>query len=135
MATQEWHAIALDVTEHYRLAEEDRPYITAIWDVFFYDATTATHLCEITPSYHLRYLYTTALTVDDCPDSVRDRIDSAYCYEPTEDTYMHVSSVKRYISAHPDRHHAASAKLNAHDDPEEDAEEAIREYWQGNCPF
>jgi hypothetical protein len=107
----EWHAVALDVTEHYQIQEDHRPHVTAIWDVYAYDAASATYVCEMTPSRLLIHLYTTAVTTADCPEDMREEIDGLYCQSGDTEpyTYMHVSRVNAYVEAHPDRHVARGA--------------------------
>lgn len=118
-------AVALDVTASYFISEEHRPYIKAIKDVFFYDQNSQTHLCEATPSFYLNHLHTFVEFNENTPDEMQDKIDQAYCYEPTDDSYMHCSDVERL----PQRvQYDATGK-------EEQDEEIVREYWQGNYPF
>lgn len=129
----EWWAVARDVTSDYSIAEEDKPKIKRILDVFYYDANTYTYCCELAPSYHLRYLYTTIETDLDTLDEDRDRLDEEYCHEPTEDIYMHASDVKSL----PADLKVAFGEIADHidrSDPQEE-EDYVRETWQGNCPF
>lgn len=117
------HAVALDVTRHYNLAEEDKPLITRILDVFIYNPGERHHACEITPSYWLEHVYTTVETAVDTSDEDRERLDLKYAHEPTEDCYMHISDVEKVPE---DRRK---------DLGEFESLEEAREYAQGNCPF
>lgn len=118
----DWRAVGLDVTSHYHIDDEDKPYVERIIDTFFYDRTEHTHLCEMTPSYFLRYLSTFIVSKENTPEHVREHLDQKYCYEPTEDSYVHVSDVDRITEF--------TATYG------EDAdEETVREYWSGNTPF
>lgn len=84
--------VSVNDTQHYNLRPEDRADIVSIHTVYAYTPEVHVHLCELTPSYELRYLYT-YLTAADHVDSWRaDELDSVYCYEPNEDTYMHCGS-------------------------------------------
>lgn len=118
----EWHAVGLDVTGHYRIAEEDRPHIRRIIDTFIYDRSTVTHLCELTPSYDLHFLHTEIEWEGFPPDEIRERLDERYAHEPTEDCYMHCSDIDRVKEMHVPFGRPAS-------------EDEARDYWQGNCPF
>lgn len=123
----DWRAVGLDVTQHYNLQDEDRPHVTRIIDVFFYDRNEHTHLCELAPSYYLRHLYTVIVSPDETPDDVRDRLDGRYANEPTDDCYMHVSDVDRLTDL--------TASYGDSDEDKAADEETVREYWQGNCPI
>ncbi len=123
-------AIALDFTRYFTIDEEDKPFIKAIKAVFFYEPDVATYCCELTPSYFLEYLYTYVeyKDADDRPEStdkeseaIRARCDERYCYEQTDDFYMHCSAVKALT---PQRECGEF----------ENADEA-REHLQGNWPI
>lgn len=118
----DWRAVGHDVTRHYNISPEDAPHVEKIVDVFFYDRNEYTYLCELTPSYYLRYLYSFVSCKDDTSDDVRDRIDDRYGYvhEPTDSVYVHVADVDPLPSV-------------AYG--QEATEEEVREYWQSNCPF
>jgi hypothetical protein len=120
----DWRAVGIDVTAHYSVAEEDKPHVKRIIDVFFYDRNEHTHLCEATPSYFLRYLYTTIEYAEGVffNEDLRERLDQEYAHCYTEDSYMHVSDVDRITEL---------AAVYG----EEATEEEVREYWQGNCPL
>ena len=118
-------AVALNVTSHYEIEEKDRPFIKSINDVFMYDQNTRTHLCEATPSYYLVYLYTFVLFVEGAPDEVVGEIEQRYCYEPTENSYLHCSDVEALPMR---RQYDATGT-------EEQSEELAREFWQSNLPF
>ena len=127
----DFQAVKLNVTRFYRIEKEDTSYIDAIWDVFMYDKNTHTYCCEMTPSYFLIHLYTTVVFKDELckesdavSESIRDRIDQRYCFEPTDDCYMHVSDIDEL---------PLRDKTN-YAEPFEDEEDA-REYMCGNCPF
>jgi hypothetical protein len=122
----DWRAVGMDSTFAYIIAEEDRPYVKRIIDVFFYDKNEHTYVCELTPSYFLRHLYTFIEWADGPEVSAgkQDELDNRYCHEPTDDTYMHCSDVDRlteFVATLPDSGN--------------DTEDEVREHWQGNCPF
>lgn len=121
MAT--WKAVAVNDTAAFNLDPEDAPHIYRIWSVYFYDADERTHLCEATPSYHLRGLYTTVEFFVGVCEEVRERIYDRYTQEGVEDTYMHCSTVERF-------HNVEYGPVD--DDTTEDD---VREHWQGNHPF
>ena len=119
-----YSAIALDVTSHYVIAEEDKPFVESIHDVFFFCTSEHTYCCEITPSYYLQYLYTYVKLVDgegDKYEEMREHLDTTYCYEHTEDSYMHVWRVKGMQGV------VECGNFESDDD--------AREYLQGNCPI
>lgn len=91
----EFWAVGLDVTKHYEIEEEDKPYISQIVDVFVYNRNECTHCCELTPSYWLMYVDTFVRFGPTPSDEVKERIDSRYCHEATEDCYVHCSDVDK----------------------------------------
>jgi hypothetical protein len=119
----EFWAVGLDVTRHYQIEDEDKPFVDKIIDVFIYNKNECTHCCELTPSYYLEYLETFVLFEGDVPDEVRERIDERYCHEPTEDCYAHTYFVDGLTKWH--------VKFPGE---AENLEEA-RDYWSGNPPF
>jgi hypothetical protein len=129
----DFRAVALDETQYYRIDQEDKKHIKAIFGVYIYNKNEYTHVAEITPSYWLEPLHTVVLfkgrlaspaTRQD--ESLRDELEQKYGYEPMDDTYMHVYSIDAYVKKHP--------KLHFQYGEAEDIEE-VREYWQGNPPF
>lgn len=96
----EFWAVGLDVTKHYELEEEDKPYVSNIVDVFIYNKNEVTHCCELTPSYDLVYVDTFIRFGQFTSDEVRERIDSRYCHEATEDCYVHVHDVDKLKEWH-----------------------------------
>jgi len=119
----EFWAVGLDVTDHFQIEDEDKPFISRIIDVFIYDKTEHTHCCELIPSYWLVYLNTFVLFEGEAPDEVHERVVERYCHVPTEDCYIHISDVDKLKDWHVKFHGEA-----------ENLEEA-REYWSGNPPF
>lgn len=129
--------IALDETEYYNIAEEDRPHIKKILGVYMYQPDVRTHCCELTPSYWLEPLYTTIVFADHVygegpDDSIEallilqdliDSLDNKYAHEPMEGCYVHC----RVIQARPfNSEHIEGGEF--------ESEEEAREYYQGNCP-
>ena len=115
------NAISVDYTAFYNLAVDDASHIKAIKTVYIYEPDSHTHLCELTPSYFLSNLYTYIEFADNVSDDKREYLDQRYCYEDSEDTYMHCSRVGRM----PERKECGNF----------DSFEDAREYLQGNCPF
>lgn len=114
-------AVALDETRYYSIAEADKPLIKAIKSVYIYNRDERTFCCEITPSHYLEYLYTYVEYADEPSDEVQDHITTTYCYEPTDDFYMHCHVVKRL---------AESKDCGSFESMQE-----AREYLQGNWPI
>jgi len=88
-------ALALDVTRYYHNLP---PEVKAIRECYVYDPESCTHLCELTPSYHLVYLYTSLECTSDTSDERREELECKYCYQEPEDTYMHVRDVQKMTS-------------------------------------
>jgi len=90
------NVIALNETQFYRFQKEDCVLIKEIRAAYAYNPESRTHLCELTPSYFLRYLYSYIVLEDgvEVSDDKRSELDERYCYEPTDDTYMHCLTVK-----------------------------------------
>ncbi len=86
-------AVALDDTQQYfRLP----PEIVSVHTVYAYTPDKCTHLCELTPSYDLRFLYSYIVCTDDTPDERRGELTEEFCMSGAdEDTYMHCGSVER----------------------------------------
>lgn len=119
----DWHCVGFDHTKHFRIQEEDKPYIEKIVGAYFFDRNSYTYCCEITPSYDMRFLHHSVHFRDaDTPDEIKDRIHERYEYEYAEDCYMHVRDVK-------------DLKSVAYGEVDEDTtEDDVREYWQSNHP-
>jgi len=113
-------AITVNDTAHYTIKPEDRADIQSIHTVYVYDCGVRVHCCELLPSYELRYLYTYIAYSADVGDERLDELESRYCHEGGDDTYMHCRT--RIFDT-------------AKDCGEfETMEEAIV-HLQGNCPF
>ena len=77
----------------------DKAYIKEIRSVYAYDPESGTYLCELVPSYDLRYLHTYIVFTDELEkqklsDELRDILDEKYCHQDSEDMYMHVSDIR-----------------------------------------
>lgn len=83
------NAISVNDTAYFAIRAEHVPLIREIRTVYIYEPETGTYLCEMTPSHELRYLYTYLVPHDDVDSELADSLDSEYCHEPNEDTYMH----------------------------------------------
>ncbi len=116
------NAISLNETRWYNLKEEDKPFIKEIRATYAYNPNSCTHLCELTPSYDLRYLHTYLVWNEEPSDSKKEELEERYAHCGNEDTYMHCSTVKSL-----DCPKKECGEF-------EDMEEAC-EYLQGNWPF
>jgi hypothetical protein len=101
----------------------DKKYIKEIYTVFLFDKNTVTHLCEVTPSYFLAFLYMSIVFADNTPEDIRDKLDNKYGREGLDDTYMHVRDVEKL-----------ETKLIGNSNKFETFDDA-KEYACGNCPF
>jgi hypothetical protein len=138
-------AIALDETGFYNLDPTDAVHIKRIFGVYLFDRNQQTHLCELTPSYYLVYLYTSIEFADETDDNVREELDEKYAHEATDDgDYIHCHEAERILGdakPYTSYHYGDVAEHDQEDDIEDlderhDAElEHIREYLCCNCPF
>lgn len=136
------YCLAFDETQGYAIAEADRPLIAQIQSVYLLDRNQRTHLCEITPSYYLTHLYDTVVAVDGVGDEERDRLDSEYAHEASDDKYVHCHEIDWIIEAR-DRgvvYHYGDPEVpddeDKTDEENHDAQmEALREHFCGNCPL
>lgn len=116
------NAVSINETAYYNIREEDKSCIKEIRSVYAYNPETRTHLCELTPSHYLEYLYTYIIHTDDVSDDKVSELDNGYCYEPRDGfLYMHVWDVR-----------ALPMKKEC---GEFDSFEEACEYLRGNCPF
>lgn len=92
------NALALNHTKYYNIREEDQPYIKEIHSAYAYEPESGTYLCELTPSYHLQYLYTYIVWANEPSEERRGELDERYCYEDNDDIYMHCSDVRKLTS-------------------------------------
>lgn len=118
--TRNWHVVAINDTHYWNLKEEDKPYIEKMLSVYYFDKNEITYCCEITPSYFLCGLYNTAVCKLDTPEAVRERIYDRYEGEPCDDCYVHCSVADR---------------MESKPYGEDEDEDVVREYWQGNHPY
>lgn len=116
------NAISLNQTSYFNLKDEDKSYIKEVRATFAYNPESCTHLCELTPSYELRYLHTYIVWDGDPDDDKRAELEERYCHEGDEDTYMHCWRIK---------HRQEDIKECGEFDSMEDA----CEYLNGNWPF
>jgi len=129
------NAVSFNHTRHYNIQEADKPYIKEIRTVYAYNPESATHLCELTPSYDLRYLHTYIVFNNENiekdmwesqADRLTDQLEERYCHEDSEDTYMHVSDVRQFAKDNPLHHKECG---------EYDSIEDACEHLNGNWPF
>ena len=136
------YAIALDETEFYNLDPADAKHIKRIFGAYVFDRNQQTHLCELTPSYYLIYLYT---SIEFADDDTREALDEKYAHEATDDgDYIHCHEAEKILAAakpYTVSHYGDVAEHDREDDIEDldqryDAElERIREDLCANCPF
>ena len=75
-----------DETEHWT-DEEFKKKAGQIYTVYLFDRSSHTHLCELTPSYEMRRLYTT-YSNGDHPDEVREELISRESLYVTDEFFM-----------------------------------------------
>lgn len=113
-------AVRLNETIYFFPAKEDKPYIKAFYSVYAFAPETCVHLCELTPSYELRYLYSYIEGTEKMTDDMRDYLDEKYCHQDIDDIYRHCRVVD---------------KLNTKECGEFETMEDAVEYLQGNWPL
>jgi hypothetical protein len=122
-----------------------------IEQVYIYDASVVTHLCELTPSYCLEPLEARAIFKDEAgvSDEVRDHVSEELIQHNDHDvTYMHASAVDALEKMWKDKPEGRWRFKNLGDcadlapdredfEDEEDYEgalmDAVREYCSGNA--
>ncbi len=129
-------AIALDETDRYSISEADALHIKQIRGVYLFDRNRRTHVCELTPSYWLIHLYDQVILVDD-DDPQRDRLYEDYEHCPSDDEYMHCSTIDRIIeqSDYSVVDHYGNTEVSLDDVDYDDQMESVREYFCGNRSF
>ena len=124
----EYHAVALDETQYYRMLPGDEQYVERIMAVYVYDYHEETHCCEFTPSYYLEWAYTFIVWKKPPPVEVGERAEDYYCFADSESTYVHVRSLDRIATASPALHKVLSLAFDA-------TLEDAREHVCANYPF
>lgn len=126
------NALSRNETSYYNIKDEDKPFIKEIRGVYAYTPESATHLCELTPSYDLRYLHSYIVFTDELEkakrsDDLRDLLEQRYCYTgENDDMYMHVADVRQFAKNNP-AHHKECGEF--------DSFEEACEHLNGNWPF
>ena len=131
--------IAIDETAHYTFGE-DRPYIEKVLAVYLYDANERTHLCELTPSHFMRFLYNTVVptqAVDDLSDDQQEALYDTYEIENFgEDQYMHCADLERLAKADPKLYlNYGDTEVDYDESDYDDQIEGLIEGFNGNPPF
>jgi len=128
----DWYCVALDETQYWNLADDDKPYVEKMLGVYIYDRASYTYCCELTPSYLLCHVTNVAVCKADTPDDARERINAAYeCGGDGEDFYMHV----RTVEGIPDEQKHHYGNVEDWQDEKDRGEAIVREYYQGNPHF
>jgi hypothetical protein len=115
------NAVALNETSYYNIKSEDKPYIEKICGVYAYNSEEYTYCCELTPSYHLRYLYSYLVASREIDRYLYDALHDKYCFEGGDDMYLHCRSVKT---------NSTVKECGEYEDMD-----AACEHLQGNCPI
>jgi len=135
------HLIALDKTRHYMFPEKHAPYIDRILAVYLYDANERTHLCELTASHFMRFLYHIVhLTEAGKNLSEKEQYALYEEYESnnhSEDQYMHCHILKRLAAAGTleNYDHYGGTEVSYNDSDYDDQIEGLMEHFNGNPPF
>ena len=133
--------IAIDETELYTFPEEHKPYIEKILAVYLYDANERTHLCELTASHFMRFLYHTAVLTEEGEALDDDKVEKLYDeYELenyNEDQYMHCADLERLADKGTERNYLnyGETDVSYEDSEYDDQIEGLIEHFNGNPPF
>ena len=90
--------LELDETKYWNEVFVKKNKINKLIGLYVYDPNTATHCCELTPSYELNFIHTYCEFQDDADDDIRDYAlseiqDGDYDTEPVK--YMHCNAVDK----------------------------------------
>lgn len=92
-----WRAIQFECKDEFSLTDDEKSKIKSIHDVYIFDESSRTCLCEATPSYLLvlcyRYLTFNGELEDEEVERLVDKYEQVEYHEETY-TYMHVSRIK-----------------------------------------
>lgn len=131
--------IAINETEHYHLPPEHAPYIRAIRGVYLYDANQRVHLCELTPSHYLIFLYNSVLLTDEgleLDDEKRGELYDEYEYGcHGDDIHVHCSDVERLAKATGDYLEDGATEVSYDKCDYEEQIEGLVEHFSCNPPF
>lgn len=120
--------LAIEVSLEY-VAPEVAKLCEAVFEVYLVDPSSRTYCCELTPSFHLRHVTTTAWPKADASESEAEEVDEAFRYNGDDsDAYVHVWQVAG-------GHYGTPIATYTPDDPEETLEESTEyalEWYQGN---
>ena len=101
----------------------------AVFEVYIVDPSSRTYCCELTPSFHLRHVATTAWPVADASEETREAVYEAFSYNgDDQDAYVHVWQVAG-------GQYGTPIAIYTPDDPEETLEESLEyalDWYQGN---
>jgi hypothetical protein len=87
------NAISRNETGLYNIKPQHRIFIASINGVYIYNPESCVNLCELTPSYELRHLFTYIVFRCDVSDEVRDELEEQYYEYSAEDIYIHCQNV------------------------------------------
>lgn len=132
--------IAIDETVHYTFPVKDRPYIEKVLAVYLYDANERTHLCELTPSHYMYFLYNTVIptnAIDELSDEQREALYDLYEIENFgENQYMHCSDLERLAKAKPKLYlNDGNTGVDYDESDYNDQIDGLIEGFNGNPPF
>lgn len=109
--------VKIDETRHWR---EDIAAHGPIYGVYLYDEREHTYLCEMTPSYHLNFLYHT-FGEQEVPEEIVELVEGVY----SDDIYVHVHQIP------PTAYDCGKYKIEK-DQTYEDVLEGVLEYYRCN---
>lgn len=116
---------------------QDEQYVDKVMSVYFFDKSKHVHCCSWTPSYELNHLEDVIWFKDNCPEDLKDEFEQKYCYGDTPHVeYMNVSEVDNIPNERRDHYNNDPEKVFFPEDyTDEEADNDVRDYYQGNCPF
>lgn len=87
-------AVSFDDTKYYDIPVEDMVHIEKIVSTYLYRDDECVRLCEITPSFELRWLNTDIWFKSEISDIKKNDLCEKYEIHHDEDIYMHVREIE-----------------------------------------
>ena len=122
-----WAAIEIEETGNLNLGA--LPQVSGFWTVYMFDRNEVTRICSQDKHYFLTPLYINVQFWYEVSDADAERIQGELSGEIGDSDYFLESDIEKMIAN-------GNARIAEYGDLEEDeTEDDVREYWQGNCPL
>lgn len=130
--------IALDETEYFNILPRDFPFVRTIHGVYLFDANEHTHLCELTASHYLIFLYYSVQLTDAgmvLTEGEIERILDHYEMEVGDNRYIHCADLKRLTKTTSNYLEYGATEIAYDDSDYAEQMEELRENFCGTPPF